>query len=80
MPIELFSIGGYEEAGRNMSAINVDGEIVILDMGWDLGKFLLLPQNDNIRQLTTQELIEKDVFPDDQILMKYRSNVKAIIL
>ena len=80
MPIELFTVGGYEEAGRNMSAINVDGEIVILDMGWDLGKFLLLPPNTDMRQLTTAELIDKDVFPDDNFLIKYRTNVKAIIL
>jgi ribonuclease J len=80
MPIELFSIGGYEESGRNMSAINVDGEIYILDMGWDLGKYLLLPPSTELKQLSTAELIDIDVFPDDEILMKYRTNVKAIIL
>ncbi len=80
MPIELFTVGGYEESGRNMSAINVDGEIVILDMGWDIGKYLLLPQNMDMNQLSTKELIDKGVMPNDEMLLKYKSNVKAVVL
>src|SRR3989304_5572237 len=63
-----------------MSAINVDGEIVILDMGWDIGKYLLLPQNMDMKQISTKELISKGVLPNDELLLKHRSSVKAIVI
>lgn len=75
----MFSIGGYEEVGRNMSAIKVDDEIVILDMGWDLSKVLLMPPNIDWRAMSTRDLINLDVFPNDEILLRYRKNVKAIV-
>ncbi|PIN99758.1 ribonuclease J [archaeon CG10_big_fil_rev_8_21_14_0_10_43_11] len=79
MPVEIFSIGGYEEVGRNMTAVKVDDEIVILDMGWDLSKVLLLPKEKEWREMSVQELIEIQAFPDDEILIPYRKQVKAIV-
>ncbi len=79
MSVEFYSVGGFEEVGRNMSAVKVDDEIVVLDMGWDLSKMLLLPRNKDWRNITTQELIERDVFPNDEQLLKQKSKVLAII-
>jgi len=38
MEIEIFCIGGYTEIGKNMTALKVGDEVVILDMGIHLEK------------------------------------------
>ena len=77
--IEIFSIGGYSEVGKNMTAIKIDNEIIILDMGLYLPAVLEYEEGDP-RDLTTRDLIKIGAIPDDDVLEKYRDNVKAIIL
>ncbi|WP_020222629.1 MBL fold metallo-hydrolase, partial [Halarchaeum acidiphilum] len=36
MEIEIATIGGYEEVGRNMTAVRVGSDVVVFDMGLDL--------------------------------------------
>ena len=31
--MEVIAVGGYEEVGRNMTAVRVDNEVLIFDMG-----------------------------------------------
>nr|QNO57555.1 ribonuclease J [Methanosarcinales archaeon ANME-1 ERB7] len=31
--MEVMAVGGYEEVGRNMTAVRVDNEVLIFDMG-----------------------------------------------
>ena len=38
--IEICAVGGYSEVGRNMTAIKIDNEVVILDMGICLPKII----------------------------------------
>src|SRR3989338_5616024 len=77
--IEVFTIGGYSEVGKNMTAIKVDDEIIILDMVLYLPAVLEYEEGDP-RELTTKDLIKIGAIPNDDILEKYRDNVKAIIL
>ena len=42
MTIEIFTLGGYEEVGRNMTAVKVGHQIVILDMGFSMEKVYML--------------------------------------
>ena len=77
--IEVFAIGGYSEVGKNMTAIKIDDEIVILDMGLYLPAVLEYEEGDP-RDLTTKDLIKIGAIPNDDVLEKYKDNVKAIIL
>ncbi|MEK6907044.1 MAG: RNase J family beta-CASP ribonuclease [Nanoarchaeota archaeon] len=77
--IEVFTIGGYSEVGKNMTAIKVDDEIIILDMGLYLPAVLEYEEGDP-RELTTKDLIKIGAIPNDEILENYRDKVKAIIL
>lgn len=80
MGIELWAIGGYNEIGRNMSAINVDGEVVILDMGVWLEKISGYENGDAMR-LSANELLNMEAIPDDTIFEKAWGNkVKAILI
>ena len=77
--IQVFTIGGYSEVGKNMTAVKVDDEIIILDMGLYLPSVLEYEEGDP-HDLTTKDLIKIGAIPDDNILRDYRDNVKAIIL
>ena len=77
--IQVFTIGGYSEVGKNMTAVKVDDEIIILDMGLYLPAVLEYEEGDP-HDLTTKDLIKIGAIPDDNILQDYRDNVKAIIL
>ena len=77
--IEVFTIGGYSEIGRNMTAIKIDDEIIILDMGLFLPAVLKYEEGDP-RELTTKDLVKIGAIPDDEILNNYRDKVKAIVL
>ena len=65
MGIEFIPVGGYSEVGRNMCALKVDDEVIILDMGIDVS---ILAQQEseegNIRALSTQQLIDIGLPPD----------------
>jgi len=77
MTIEIFAVGGYEEVGKNMTAVKVDDQVIIMDMGIALDKLLLW--GESTKALDEPELMKMGVLPDDTILDKYRSNVSAII-
>lgn len=76
--MEIFTIGGYSEVGKNMTAIKVNNEIVVCDMGLFLPKLLSYEEGDP-RDLSTNELMKLGVIPDDSILEKERDKVKAIV-
>lgn len=79
--IEIIPVGGYSEVGRNMTAVKVDNEIVILDMGINLPKIVDFEEEGGDRTLlTNQHLIQLGAIPNDKILDSLRKEVKAIIL
>jgi ribonuclease J len=41
MDIEIIAVGGYDEVGRNMTAVRCGKEIVILDMGLRLDQVMI---------------------------------------
>ena len=38
MSVEIIAIGGYEEVGKNMSAVKVGEDVIIFDMGINLDR------------------------------------------
>ena len=38
--IEIWAVGGYSQIGKNMTAVKVDDEVVILDIGYDVQKLV----------------------------------------
>ena len=79
MGVEIIPLGGYEEVGKNSTAVKVDEDVFILDMGIDLSKLLMLPKGIDWNKLPKKELILQGVIPDDSVLTKYKHKVKAII-
>ncbi|MBW9220853.1 RNase J family beta-CASP ribonuclease [Methanothermococcus sp. SCGC AD-155-M21] len=78
MQMEVVAIGGYEEVGRNMTAINVDGEIIIFDMGLRLDR-VMIHEDTDISKMHSLNLIEMGVIPNDTIMKNIEGEVKAIV-
>ncbi len=78
MEIEIIAIGGYEEVGKNMSAVRIGEEIIIFDMGIHLDR-LHIHEDTDIDKMHSLDLIERGVIPDDTLMREVNGKVKAIV-
>jgi ribonuclease J len=76
--IKFYAVGGYSEYGRNMTAVEVDDEIVIFDMGIKLDR-ILIHEDAVFEQMHSLDLIGLGAIPDDQVLDSHRDRVVAIV-
>lgn len=77
--MKIYTLGGYEKVGGNMTAIESKGEIVLLDMGADIER--LVEHEENVEELKTVEAIETRIVPDDsKIKNKHREKVVGIVV
>ncbi len=82
MGIEVCTIGGFEEVGKNMTAIKVGEDVILLDMGLMIPSLIELEEDEEIprKSLTKKQLIARNVIPDDSVIKKWRPKVKAIVI
>ncbi|MFC6730002.1 MBL fold metallo-hydrolase, partial [Natronoarchaeum mannanilyticum] len=78
MEIEIATIGGYEEVGRQMTAVRAGGDIVVFDMGLNLSK-VLIHDNIQVEGMHSLDLIDMGAIPDDRIMSDLEGDVKAIV-
>ena len=78
MEIEIATIGGYEEVGRQMTAVRAGDNVVIFDMGLNLSKVLI---HDNVQteKMHSLDLIDMGAIPDDRIMSELEGDVQAIV-
>mgnify|MGYP000870949739 CR=1 FL=1 len=79
MMIEIRAIGGYEEIGRNMTAVNVGGEVIILDMGLELESYINISEDDDIVDVDTAVLEKAGAIPKISALKDWKEKVIAIV-
>src|SRR3989344_4070312 len=81
MDIELCTVGGYNEVGKNMTALRVGDEAVILDMGIFLPNIVSFEEEGGHRRdLTAEELIKREIIPNDNYINKWKNLVKGIVI
>ncbi len=78
MSIEVIAMGGYEEVGKNMTAVKVGEDVIIFDMGIHLDR-LHIHEDTNIEKMHSLDLIERGVIPDDTLMKDVNGKVKAIV-
>jgi ribonuclease J len=78
MEIEIATIGGYEEVGRQMTAVRAGDDVVIFDMGLNLSK-VLIHDNVETEQMHSLDLIDMGAIPDDRVMSDLEGDVKAIV-
>lgn len=76
--MEIFALGGYEEVGKNMTAVKVEDDIVILDIGLNMDT--VVSQGKGTSELSYNTLKKVGAIPDDSPIKKYKDKVRAIIV
>ncbi|MBI2144937.1 RNase J family beta-CASP ribonuclease [Candidatus Woesearchaeota archaeon] len=82
MGVEICTVSGFDEIGRNMIAVNVDGEVFICDMGLHLENYIRVTDDEDeedVVKLNREVLIKAKAVPDDSSIADWKQNVKAII-
>src|SRR3989338_5812223 len=78
--IQICAVGGYDHVGRNMTAINVDGEVILLDVGVLLDKYIEFTQDeDKISSLDPEELMTAGAIPNVHHIKDWIQKVKAVV-
>ncbi len=80
MSLEIIPLGGYSEIGRNCTAVKVDDEVVILDLGLMLDRYIEYTESDDIVDLSARRLIEAGAIPDITVLGELRKHVVAVCI
>ncbi|WP_135663150.1 ribonuclease J [Halorhabdus rudnickae] len=78
MEIEIATIGGYEEVGRQMTAVRAGDDVVIFDMGLNLSK-VLIHDNVETERMHSLDLIDMGAIPDDRVMSEIEGDVQAIV-
>jgi ribonuclease J len=78
--IEIYAVGGYNEVGKNCTAINVDNEVVILDLGIHLENYIKLTEDEDIIKISPEKLMSAGAVPDISVLDKFKDNIKAMVI
>jgi len=78
LSVEVIAMGGYEEVGKNMSAVRVGDDVIIFDMGIHLDR-LHIHEDTDISRMHSLDLIEKRIIPDDTIMKDVGGKVRAIV-
>jgi len=78
MEIEIATIGGYEEVGRQMTAVRAGNDVVIFDMGLNLSQ-VLIHDNVETERMHSLDLIDMGAIPDDRVMSELEGDVQAIV-
>ena len=79
--IEVCAVGGYGEIGRNMTAVRIDGRVVIFDMGIHLPNFIRLNETmDEYSKMSEKSLKRAGAVPEDKLISEWRGDVVAVVL
>ncbi len=79
--IEIRTIGGYGEIGKNCTAVKIGNEVVIFDMGIHLPNYITFTdqERDHLVKMSTKALKKAEAIPDDLPLNEWKHMVKAIV-
>lgn len=78
MEIEIATVGGYEEIGRQMTAVRAGDDVVVFDMGLHLSE-VLLHDNVETEHMHSLDLIDLGAIPDDRVMSEIDGEVQAIV-
>ena len=77
MSIEIAAVGGYNEVGGNMTAVKVNDDVVIFDMGLELENYIkYTEEEDIIRVANAENLIKVHAIPNDTSIKDWASKVR----
>src|SRR4030042_375102 len=81
--MEIYTIGGFDEVGRNMTAVKTGEDVFIFDMGVFLPAIVELQEQETHQEKYSEKKLRSiGALPDDLILDKLglRNKVRAVLL
>jgi ribonuclease J len=76
--MKVYTLGGYEEVGKNMTAVEVDDQVVIFDMGYNMES--VVSSEGQVDEMTTNQSLEIEAVPEDEPLFEADKNVVGIVI
>ena len=77
--IEIAAIGGYNEIGKNMTAVKIGDKVVMLDMGLHVSNFIRQQGREDVYATSAKQLIKNDIIPDDRAVKDWWKLTELII-
>ncbi len=77
--LEICALGGYNEVGRNSTAIKIDNEVYLLDLGIHLENYIKYTQDEDIIAVEPKELMKAGAVPDISFIDDWKAKVKMIM-
>ena len=81
--MEVCTVGGFEEVGKNMTAVKIGDDVIIFDAGIYLPAIVEIQEKETTQQsYSEKKLRSTGAIPDDTVLDKlgWRDKVRAIII
>lgn len=80
--MEICTVGGYEQVGKNMTAVKVGDDVILFDAGIYLPPLIELQEQEAQIQYSEKMLRQVKAIPDDLVLdkLEWRKKVKALII
>ena len=76
--LKIHTIGGYNEVGKNMTALEIDDDIIVFDCGLYLPAVIDLQEAE--KNPTPQMLRNAGAFPENDFLLKNKNKVRAFLI
>jgi len=77
--IELAAVGGYNEVGKNMTAVKINDEVFVFDMGLHLESYVQCTEEEDVIKVSAAQLTQAGAIPNIKSIEDWRKKVKAII-
>ena len=62
--IDIYAVGGYTEVGKNCTAIKIDDEVIVIDLGLALENYIKLTEDADIIKISPEKLMDAGAVPD----------------
>jgi len=77
--VEICTVGGYNEVGKNSTAVKIGNEAYVLDLGIHLENYIKYTQDEDIVVIDTEELMGVGAIPDVSVIDDWKNNVKMLL-
>ena len=82
MTVTITAVGGFGEVGRNCTAVDVDGQVVIIDLGIHLDNYIKFNEDEDTAEGANdpEVLMRVGAIPDLRSIKDIEKNIKAVVL
>jgi ribonuclease J len=80
--IQLTAVGGFGEIGRNCTAVNVDGNVIIIDLGLHLDQYIKFTEDEEeaMHEVDPKALMDAGAIPNFNPIKDWEKSIKAVVL